>query len=506
MQSIQVLIIFKSAVAFAAAVFLYYGMDVRRKTGTRDFVAPVWQAVTKIVSLALICAFCWVSFSIRQLSAGDWLSLSAIFAGTACVVAAKRALADGHTFSGQHLEQPRLVTHGIHGATNPLYFGVILCETGAALIMLHHVPLLMTQDYAYWLGALGAALIYVNGFYWIMAAKEARHLYLQASQTVDEEYEEFVFDCDLYVKEQLERIERGDRTLAAINRDDYALEGGNLIIRVDEETTTLRTFLYDEYYRLGHDSLARRLDTICEGMARPEVIRIFSAVDWEPIINGYLPAGDRSLLSGLEKRLSNPLTAEQAWALKEAIDRLQFVTIACNEYIEPKVFLFQPYLETVLQWLDYTTLVLRWPTNASDGWELFEIAYQDERLRKCLAVIAAGGYPGVWEYVSLQGKWRNEARMAFIERGYFPWEQVNLCRARQGFPRKMFRLFGPKDIPQYPSDEDHEAALPCPHCNCPPDRLTWFYYFDAGIGFIRGWLTICESCHLQIDYFDESGK
>jgi len=293
----------------------------------------------------------------------------------------------------------------------------------------------------------------------------------QASRTVDEEY---LADCDLYVKEQLERIERGDRTLAAIDRE---------------------RFLYDEYYRLGCDSLARRLDTIREGMARAEVIRMFS---WEPIFGGLSDAFDPSLLSGLEKRLSNPLTAEQAWVLKEAIDRLQLVTVAVaapNEYIEPKVFVCQHYLETVLQWLDYADRVLRWPNKASDGWGLFEIAYQDERLRECLERHAAGGFPW-FIYSCLRGKWRNEARMAFVERGYLPWREVNSCR------KHWWKWW--KKTPQGPSDAVHEAALPCPRCNRPADQLTWLYYREpVFLSFKRGWLTICESCHLQVDYFDD---
>ena len=171
-------LIFQSVAGIAVVIFLYFGMDVRRKTGARDFVAPVWQALMKIVSLALICAFCGVAFFVRQASASDWVALAALVTGTALVVAAKRALAAAHTFTGQYRERPRLVTHGIYGATrNPLYFGVLLCEVGAASIMLRHAPLLLPQTYGYWLGALGAALIYVTAFNWCMALKEARYLH-----------------------------------------------------------------------------------------------------------------------------------------------------------------------------------------------------------------------------------------------------------------------------------------------------------------------------------------
>ena len=59
--------LFKSVAAILVVVFLYYGMDVRRKAGTRYFVTPVWQSLMKICSFALITAFMWVALSIRQL-------------------------------------------------------------------------------------------------------------------------------------------------------------------------------------------------------------------------------------------------------------------------------------------------------------------------------------------------------------------------------------------------------------------------------------------------------
>lgn len=173
----EALMLFKSVAAILVVVFLYYGMDVRRKAGTRYFVTPVWQSLMKICSFALITAFMWVALSIRQLDMTDWLSLAALVAGTAFVVAAKRALGAVHTFAGQYLEKPGLVMHGVYAVTrNPLYFGVFLCEFGAALFMLHQTPLLLPQTHPYWLSALAAALIYAVAFNWNMAVNEARYL------------------------------------------------------------------------------------------------------------------------------------------------------------------------------------------------------------------------------------------------------------------------------------------------------------------------------------------
>ena len=174
----QALTLFKSTVAIVGVVFLYYGMDVRRKAGARDFVPLLWQALMKACSFALISAFMWIAYSVKQLHLIDWLSLAALVGGSAFVVAAKRALGGAHTFTGQYLEQPGLVMHGVYATSrNPLYFGVFVCEFGTAIFMLHQVPVLLPQSYVYWLSAFAAALVYAIAFNWNMALNEARYLH-----------------------------------------------------------------------------------------------------------------------------------------------------------------------------------------------------------------------------------------------------------------------------------------------------------------------------------------
>ena len=159
------------------ALFLYYGMDVRRKDGARDFVAPAWQRAMKLCSLLLVGAFFWITLSTRQVSMGDWLDLSFMISGTAFVAAAKRELGRAHTFTGQFLENPRLVTTGIYAMTrNPLYFGILQCEVGAALFVVRQGPILLPQSHPYGLGVLSVALLYAVLFNWSMAVHEARYL------------------------------------------------------------------------------------------------------------------------------------------------------------------------------------------------------------------------------------------------------------------------------------------------------------------------------------------
>jgi hypothetical protein len=53
-----------------------------------------------------------------------------------------------------------------------------------------------------------------------------------------------------------------------------------------------------------------------------------------------------------------------------------------------------------------------------------------------------------------------------------------------------------------------EVARRCPGCSTGPGHLTWIYYrseawtWHSGCG-TGGWLTLCDACHTQVDYFLE---
>src|ERR1051325_8286554 len=157
--------------------FLYYGLDVRRRRGTRDLAGPAWQAVMRVCSFGLVGAFVWTAVAVTGATAHDWLALALMAAGTVFVAAAKRALGRAHTFTGQVLEAPGLVTGGVYGLTrNPLYLGVLLCEAGATVFVLDRARLAWPHTYPCGLAALGAALLYAVVFNWTMAVREARYL------------------------------------------------------------------------------------------------------------------------------------------------------------------------------------------------------------------------------------------------------------------------------------------------------------------------------------------
>jgi hypothetical protein len=56
-----------------------------------------------------------------------------------------------------------------------------------------------------------------------------------------------------------------------------------------------------------------------------------------------------------------------------------------------------------------------------------------------------------------------------------------------------------------------EQAMPCPLCKTPPEQLSWVYMVipqwackDAEQH--EGWVTICDLCKIQIDFFSEKDK
>lgn len=170
-------ILFQTISGALVICFLYFGMDVRRKRGAGNFARAAWQRIMKLCSFLLVGSFFWVALSVRHVSVGDWLDLSVMITGTAFVVAAKHELGKAHTFTGQYLENPRLVTKGVYAFTrNPLYLGVLQCEVGASLFVVHQGVILFPHSYPYGLTILAAALLFAVLFNWNMALHEARYL------------------------------------------------------------------------------------------------------------------------------------------------------------------------------------------------------------------------------------------------------------------------------------------------------------------------------------------
>lgn len=51
-----------------------------------------------------------------------------------------------------------------------------------------------------------------------------------------------------------------------------------------------------------------------------------------------------------------------------------------------------------------------------------------------------------------------------------------------------------------------QQALPCPLCKTPPEQLSWVFlvipqWACKNLDEQEGWVTICDRCRLQIDFF-----
>ena len=170
-------VLFKTLCVLLTCAFFFFGMDIRKKHGSRDFVPLVWQLAMKFCSFLLIGAFVWTVILSQEVSMLDWFSLLLMAFGTMFITMAKRTLGKSHTFTGHYLEKPGLVTQGIYSITrNPLYFGVFLSEAGASLFAIHAIPILYPLTYHYWLVILASALLYAVVFNVRMARREANYL------------------------------------------------------------------------------------------------------------------------------------------------------------------------------------------------------------------------------------------------------------------------------------------------------------------------------------------
>src|SRR5438034_56378 len=77
-----------------------------------------------------------------------------------------------------------------------LYFGVLQCELGASLLVIHQTPGLLPRIYLYWLTVLAMpALLYAVSFNWVMAVCESRYL----ESILGEEYRRYCAEVPFFV-------------------------------------------------------------------------------------------------------------------------------------------------------------------------------------------------------------------------------------------------------------------------------------------------------------------
>ena len=84
---------------------------------------------------------------------------------------------------------------------------------------------------------------------------------------------------------------------------------------------------------------------------------------------------------------------------------------------------------------------------------------------------------------------------------FFPWEDVEASRNNR-------LLQG-----EHPLAEARQSygsfANPCPKCQATADKLSWFYFESPAETWESlcgraGWMTVCDRCHAQVEYFGEA--
>ena len=82
----------------------------------------------------------------------------------------------------------------------------------------------------------------------------------------------------------------------------------------------------------------------------------------------------------------------------------------------------------------------------------------------------------------------------------YPWDDVDSARKNTRLQRG------------HPIAEGHAAYLaaakPCPQCQASAGRLSWFYFESPAETWEHlcgraGWMTVCDQCHRQVDFFLE---
>jgi len=82
----------------------------------------------------------------------------------------------------------------------------------------------------------------------------------------------------------------------------------------------------------------------------------------------------------------------------------------------------------------------------------------------------------------------------------FPWEHVEASRN----DRRLQKAHPLTKAKAYYAS----MAKPCPQCKSAVTNLHWFYFESPDWTWKNecgqaGWMTVCESCHRQIDFFGE---
>ncbi len=121
--------------------------------------------------------------------------------------------------------------------------------------------------------------------------------------------------------------------------------------------------------------------------------------------------------------------------------------------------------------------------------------------------------PATWEeYRELVRRRATKSWKAARERGFFPWEDVEACRTGAPpdgeVPVELVLTAPTRDVAAAKARYERQAVA-CTTCGTPSGELAWIHFrsplwtWQLLCGR-EGWLTVCDRCHLQVDFFMES--
>jgi hypothetical protein len=85
----------------------------------------------------------------------------------------------------------------------------------------------------------------------------------------------------------------------------------------------------------------------------------------------------------------------------------------------------------------------------------------------------------------------------------YPWEDVEASRRNRRLQKRHRLKERLADVATH-----FAYARPCPKCGAASEKLSWFYFespketwaMECGVA---GWMTVCDPCHIQVNFFDD---
>lgn len=157
------------------ALFVLFGFDIRKNPAAKTFVRLPFIVFMKSSCVLLFSLYIWSISTITTVHPLHYATAVFTTVGAFMVMWAKITLGGSFTWTGYHLTNAQIVTHGPYKyMKHPLYYGVFLVEIGA---MITYVLAIFDRENFTLLLALGAIpVLYAVGFNLIMARKETLNI------------------------------------------------------------------------------------------------------------------------------------------------------------------------------------------------------------------------------------------------------------------------------------------------------------------------------------------